>query len=156
MQTSSGSRDLSEADRNRLKNDVVFFTSGHGLLTDEELKEFRHLRGQVGFVGMAGCALLPAHFIVFMNARKDRAKMRNMYFFSTLLFAGVGLLMINYGSKQKKFLDRMAEKYLVGFSDQDIRNMRLNTKHPASAEQKATVAQQIRARLNIGMINSDI
>jgi len=90
---------------------------------------------------MAGCALLPAHFIVFMNARKDRAKMRNMYFFSTLLFGCVGILMIAYGNKQKKFLDKMADKYLMGYSDQDIRSMRLNTKHPASAEQKATVAQ---------------
>jgi len=38
-------RDLSESDRRRLMHEVIFQTSGHGLLTPEELKELRHVRG---------------------------------------------------------------------------------------------------------------
>mmetsp|Transcript_8217 Transcript_8217/g.11381 ORF Transcript_8217/g.11381 Transcript_8217/m.11381 type:complete len:149 (+) Transcript_8217:360-806(+) len=133
-------RDLSESDRRKLSHEVIFHTSGHGLLTPEELKEFRHVRGQVGFTSMVGMALLPANIIVYINARKDANKMLKLYFFSTLLFAVTGASMMMFGYKQSTFLSKMSEKYLRGLSDQEIRTLSIKVNGPGKAEQKAVVA----------------
>ena len=87
-------------------------------------------------------ALLPAHVIVFLNARRanDAAKMRSANGTSFFLITLASGILIWHARKQSLFLTQMSIKYVDDLPDDDLRAIQSQIRAPDTAQERAIVS----------------
>ena len=50
--------------------------------------------------------------------------MKSMITKSSIVFATSGLLLVSFGHLQERYMSKLAEKYLAGLSDDQLRNLK--------------------------------
>ena len=74
--------------------------------------------------------------------------MKSMITKSSIVFVTSGLLLVSFGHMQERCMSTLAEKYLAGLSDDQLRNLKNQASSPI-IEQKAKVAHLLKTRVGI-------
>lgn len=103
---------MKEAVRFQLEKDIIIKTAGHGLLDDDELKDYNWHARNISGMSMLSVSLIPAQLIVWFNARGDAAKRNQMLMRSLPILALTCGGMVIFGVMQSKFIDGISKKYM--------------------------------------------
>lgn len=69
-------------------------------------------------------SMIPAQVIVWLSVRENPAQMKSMITKSSIVFLTSGLLLVSFGHMQERYMSKLAEKYLAGLSDDQLRNLK--------------------------------